>query len=186
MTRDGQDDLLPFASAALLAAQAHAGQLRKGGDVPYVNHVLEVAAMVVAAGGTRAEAVAALLHDCVEDTDLTIQAIRSDFGDEVADLVEGLTDAPEWADLPRPDRKARQAAHLPDAPEGVRRIKIADQCSNLRDIIRLPDAWDASSAAEYIAGAEEVVAACRGASAQLESAFDAALAEAMQKTGEMR
>lgn len=178
-------DLKDFASAAHLAARVHAGQMRKGGDVPYVNHVLEVAALVAEADGTRDEVIAAVLHDTVEDTDLTLEAIGAAYGTQVARLVEGLTDDPAWADLPRPERKRRQAAHLPGAPGGVRRIKIADQCSNLHDIVRLPQAWSPDGAAQYIEGATLVVDACRGVSGRLEEAFDTAVAAAMQKTGEM-
>lgn len=180
-------DLVRLAEAAHLAARAHADQSRKGTrGVPYVNHVLEVADLVAEAGCMPEEVIAAVLHDVVEDSETTVEELRERFGAEVAELVAGMTDDPQWESLPRRRRKALQAAHMPKAPEGVRRIKIADQCSNLRDIAREPGAWSAARAAEYIEGAEEVVAACRGVSAALEAAFDAALAEAMQKTGEMR
>ncbi|WP_235937781.1 HD domain-containing protein [Pseudoroseicyclus tamaricis] len=176
-------DLAVFARAADLAARAHVGQRRKGGDVPYVGHVLEVAMLVAEAGGSAEEVTAAVLHDVVEDSDITLDALAEGYGPEVARLVEGCTDDPAWADLPRPERKSRQAAHLPGEPEGVKRIKLADQTSNVRDISRLPEAWPPSDAAEYLEGAERVVAACRGASPALEAAFDAAVAEAMQKSG---
>lgn len=175
-----------FADAAHWAAQLHAAQTRKGDDaIPYVNHPLEVAHLVAEAGGPPDEVIAAVLHDVVEDSEAQVQEIAARFGAGVARLVEGMTDDPGWAGLPRPERKARQAAHMPQAPEGVRRIKIADQTSNLRDIARDPAAWSADAAQTYIDGAERVVAACRGVSPALEAAFDAALAQAMQKTGEM-
>ncbi|MGZ9812288.1 HD domain-containing protein [Pseudoroseicyclus sp. H15] len=176
-------DLARFAAAAHEAARAHAGQRRRGGDVPYVNHVLEVAALVAEASGSADEVVAAVLHDVVEDSETTLAELSERYGAGVARLVEGCTDDPAWSGLPRAERKAWQAAHLPGEPDGVKRIKLADQTSNLRDIIRLPEAWPPQEAAEYLEGAEGVADACRGASPELEIAFDAAAAEAMQKTG---
>jgi guanosine-3',5'-bis(diphosphate) 3'-pyrophosphohydrolase len=165
--------------AALTAAEAHKGQTRKGGAVPYVNHVIEVAHLVAEAGGTPEMVAAALLHDTVEDTDVTEAAIAAAFGPCIATLVAGLTDAPEWTDLPREARKRRQADHMATAPRAVRRIKIADQTSNVREMGRLPKGWDPAEARAYIAGAARVVDACRGADPALESAFDAARAAAL-------
>lgn len=175
-----------FTAAVEFAARMHADQRRKGGEVPYVNHVVEVANLVAEAGGGEAEVIAAYLHDVIEDSDTGLDAIESAFGAEVARLVEGMTDDPAWEALPRRERKTLQADHMKDAPEGVRRIKLADQCSNVRDIARLPAEWSPSEAATYLEGAEEVVAACRGTDPWLEAAFDAAAAEAMQKMGERR
>jgi guanosine-3',5'-bis(diphosphate) 3'-pyrophosphohydrolase len=165
--------------AALTAAEAHKGQTRKGGQVPYVNHVIEVAHLVAEAGGTPEMVAAALLHDVVEDSDATAGTVAAAFGPCVATLVAGLTDAPDWEGLPREARKRRQAEHMARAPRAVRRIKIADQTSNVRDVGRLPAGWDAAEARAYIAGAARVVDACRGADARLEAAFDAARAEAL-------
>jgi (p)ppGpp synthase/HD superfamily hydrolase len=172
-------DVSLLTRAALTAAEAHKGQTRKGGQVPYVNHVIEVAHLVAEAGGTPEMVAAALLHDTVEDSDLGAQAIETAFGPCIATLVAGLTDAPDWKDLPRPDRKRRQAAHMAGAPRAVRRIKIADQTSNVRDVGRLPAGWKPAEARAYITGAAEVVDACRGADAALEAAFDAARTEAL-------
>ncbi|GGL69349.1 phosphohydrolase [Wenxinia marina] len=171
-------------AAAHFAARIHADQRRRGAsDVPYVNHVIEVAALVAEAGGEACEVIAALLHDVVEDSDTTLDEIEESFGSDVARLVDGMTDSPEWEGLPRPERKRRQAEHMKTAPDGVRRIKIADQTSNVRDIVRLPEAWTDDDPAQYLEGAERVVDACRGAAPWLEAAFDAAAAEAMQKIG---
>ena len=179
-------DVTRVTRAAHLAARSHARQRRKGGDVPYINHPLEVAEMVAEAGGSEDEVVAALLHDVVEDSEVTLDEIATAFGPEVARLVEAVTDDPEWQDLPRPERKRRQAAHVAGESAGVKRIKLADQTSNIRDIVRLPDAWAAGEAEQYLEGAELVVAACRGTDPMLETAFDAAAAEAMAKIGGMK
>ena len=165
--------------AALVAAEAHKGQTRKGGSVPYVNHVIEVAHLVAEAGGTPEMVAAAFLHDTVEDSEATRETVEADFGSCIATLVAGLTDAPDWRSLPRAERKRRQAHHMARAPRAVRRIKIADQTSNVRDVGRLPKGWAPDEARAYIAGAAEVVDACRGADAALEAAFDAARAEAL-------
>lgn len=165
--------------AALAAAEAHKGQTRKGGAVPYVNHVIEVAHLVAEAGGTPEMVAAAFLHDAVADGDATGTTVEAAFGPCIATLVAGLTDAPEWKTLPREARKRRQAEHMARAPRAIRRIKIADQTSNLRDLGRLPKGWDPAEARAYIAGAAIVVDACRGADAHLEAAFDAARARAL-------
>jgi guanosine-3',5'-bis(diphosphate) 3'-pyrophosphohydrolase len=165
--------------AALTAAEAHKGQPRKGGEVPYVNHVIEVAHLVAEAGGTPEMVAAALLHDTVEDSDASEASIASAFGPCIATLVAGLTDPPDWEGLGRAERKRRQAMHMAKAPRAIRRIKIADQTSNVRDVGRLPAGWEPADARAYIAGAAQVVEACRGADAALEAAFDAARTEAL-------
>ena len=158
------------------AARAHAGQRRKGrSDIPYVNHVAEVARMVAAAGASEDVVVAAVLHDVVEDSALTLADVERDFGAAVARLVDALTDEPDWADRPAPERKRRQAEKMPGAPEEARLIKIADQTSNLHDIAREPDAWEPGDARAYVEASSQVVDACRGVSPALESRYDDAL-----------
>ena len=173
--------------AYALAARAHADQTRKGEmGIPYINHCCEVAELVSEFGAPLETVIAAVLHDVIEDSETTEEEIAAAFGRTVAARVAGMSDPPEWEGLPRPEKKARQAEHMMDAEPEVRRIKIADQTSNLRDIAREPEAWDAADAQEYVEGAERVVAACRGVDEELEAAFDAALAEAMAKVGGMR
>lgn len=174
-------DTVLLTRAALAAAEAHKGQTRKGGEVPYVNHVIEVAHLVAEAGGTPEMVAAALLHDVVEDTEATEATIAAAFGPCIATLVAGLTDASEWSSLPREERKRRQAEHMGRAPRAIRLIKIADQTSNVRDVGRLPKGWEPAEARAYIDGAARVVDACRGADAGLEAAFDAARAEAVAR-----
>ncbi len=170
--------------AYALAARAHANQTRKGDEgIPYINHCCEVAELVAWSGAPLETLVAAVLHDVVEDSDTTTMEIEAAFGTRVASLVAGMTDAPEWESLPRRERKRHQAAHMRHADREVRRIKIADQTSNVRDIAREPEAWDGGDAAGYIEGAEMVVEACRGADPILEAVFDTAVTEAMAKIG---
>lgn len=165
------------ALAYLTAARAHAGQRRDGtGDVPYVNHCAEVAWLVADAGASKETVVAAVLHDVVEDTAMTLAQIEREFGAVVASLVEALTDEPEWAGLPAPERKRRQAERMPNAPREARAIKVADQTSNLHDLSREPGAWDADEARAYAEASAQLVDACRGAAPGLEARFDGALA----------
>jgi guanosine-3',5'-bis(diphosphate) 3'-pyrophosphohydrolase len=172
-------DVVLLTRAALAAAEAHKGQTRKGGEVPYVNHVIEVAHLVAEAGGTPEMVAAAFLHDVVEDSDATGETVAAAFGPCIATLVAGLTDDPAWKALPREVRKRKQAEHMGRAPRAIRRIKIADQTSNVRDVGRLPKGWVPAEARAYIAGAALVVDACRGADAGLEAAFDAARTQAL-------
>ena len=79
-----------FESAFSAAASLHPTQVRKGTDTPYIAHLLAVASLVLEHGGTEDEAIAALLHDAVEDQGglPTLQRIRDEFGDAEADIVE--------------------------------------------------------------------------------------------------
>ena len=165
--------------AYLMAALAHAAQRRKGADdVPYINHLVEVAELVASTGAPAEVVLAAILHDVIEDSDLDAAELREHFGDVTADLVTALTDAPDWAALPRRERKRRQAAHLAEAPPQARLIKLADQISNLNDIVRDPAAWEAVDAEDYVDGVVLVGEACRGTHGGLEDALAAAAAKA--------
>jgi (p)ppGpp synthase/HD superfamily hydrolase len=177
-------DLRLLTRAYMFAARAHAGQVRKGvSGIPYINHCCEVAELVAEAGGSFETVLAAVLHDVIEDSDTSEAEISAIFGPVVAARVRSMTNPPEWEPLARAETKALQAKHMKDAEDAVRRIKIADQTSNLRDIAREPDAWDSEDAASYVEGAELVVAACRGVDPVLEATFDATVAEAMAKIG---
>src|SRR3954467_9729405 len=92
-----------FEQALVYAAQLHAGQRRKGADVPYVAHLLAVTAIVLEHGGSEDESIAALLHDAVEDQGgaATLAEIRRRYGDAVAELVSACSDTdqpikPPW------------------------------------------------------------------------------------------
>ena len=95
-----------FNEAFLYAAEKHASQKRKRTDVPYISHLMSVAALVLEAGGGEDEAIAALLHDVVEDCGghPVLEEIRGRFGDRVAHIVDGCTDA---YTIPKPPWKAR-------------------------------------------------------------------------------
>ena len=136
-----------FADALEWAIELHGTQTRKGTDVPYVAHLLEVAALVLHDGGTESEAIAGLLHDAVEDAGVTPKQIRRRYGRKVARIVKACTETidgklPTKTDAPRDSstwraRKQAMIDHLadPDVPLPVLRVKGADALANARSIV---------------------------------------------------
>ena len=127
-----------FSHAVTFAADKHRRQVRKGGDIPYLGHLLSVAGLVIEAGGTENEAIAALLHDAVEDAggEETLAEIRAIFGEEVAGIVDECSDT---VITPKPPWKARKQAyvdHLSEASEGAVLVSLADKLDNARAILR--------------------------------------------------
>ena len=138
-------DTAPIFSEALGRALAytmelHGAQRRKSGpgepDGPsYLGHLFGTAALVVEDGGSEAEVIAALLHDSIEDTDITEVELGDRFGSEVAATVAGCTDATETPKPPWRDRKERYLEHLPSASASVLRVSNADKLYNARAIL---------------------------------------------------
>ncbi len=127
-----------FTEAAAFAIKLHAGQLRKGTHVPYVAHLLGVAGIAMEYGADEDEAIAALLHDAVEDQGgaETREEIRRRFGDRVTEIVDGCTDSDKQPKPPWRARKEAYLAHLPGASASVRRVSAADKLHNARAILR--------------------------------------------------
>jgi hypothetical protein len=127
-----------FADALQLAHELHAGQTRKASQVPYVSHVLMVAATVLEYGGGEDAAIAALLHDAAEDCGgkATLELIRTRFGERVAELVACCSDTMESPKPPWLERKLRYLEHLPQAAPEVILISAADKLHNLRSLLR--------------------------------------------------
>jgi (p)ppGpp synthase/HD superfamily hydrolase len=127
-----------FEEALVLASRLHAAQLRKGTKIPYVAHILGVAGIAIEYGADEDEAIAALLHDAVEDQGgaATLADIRRRFGDRVAGIVEGCTDADTVPKPPWRARKESYIAHLPGASPSVRLVSAADKLHNARAILR--------------------------------------------------
>jgi GTP pyrophosphokinase len=132
-----------FRDALTYAAQLHAEQTRKQVQapgafaVPYVAHLLAVAALVIEHGGDEDEAIAALLHDAVEDQggETTRQRILGLFGERVVAIITGCTDAegepkPAWE-----ERKRRHVASVCCADESVRLVTAADKLHNARSVL---------------------------------------------------
>lgn len=126
-----------FEDALVYATQAHAGQRRKKTAVPYVAHLLAVCALVLEDGGDEDEAIAALLHDVVEDQGGAPRAadVRRRFGDRVADIVVACSDTDAWPKPPWRPRKEAYVAHVRSAPDAVRRVSLADKVHNARTIL---------------------------------------------------
>lgn len=116
------------------AAHAAVGQRRKYTNTPYSDHPRAVAAIVKTVPHTDAMIAAALLHDVVEDTFVTIDVIRSVFNEEIAEKVDWLTDVAKPSDGNRAIRMAMNRAHLAAAPPDVKTVKLADVIHNGRDI----------------------------------------------------
>jgi hypothetical protein len=127
-----------FDRAFALARELHGSQLRKGTDVPDVSHLLGVTSLVLDDGGDEDEAIAALLHDAVEDQGgpPTLRRIRQLFGRRVADIVAACSDTDVTPKPPWRERKQSYLAHLrdPELPPGTIRVSLADKLHNARAI----------------------------------------------------
>lgn len=126
-----------FEEALTYAARLHRDQTRKATGIPYVTHLLAVAAIVGEAGGTEDEVVAALLHDAPEDQggEARLAEIRERFGAQVADIVAGNSDTYQEPKPPWRGRKERYVAHVACAPHSVRLVSAADKLHNARSVL---------------------------------------------------
>jgi (p)ppGpp synthase/HD superfamily hydrolase len=130
-----------FLAAVELASEVHGRQRRKGTNIPYFAHLLVATGLVLEDGGGEDEAIAAMLHDAVEDGGgrPMLDRIRDEFGARVAEIVEACSDAidqPEEKD-PWRVRKERYLAHLPEiGDDGALRVSLADKVHNARSLVR--------------------------------------------------
>jgi len=126
-----------FEEALAYAARLHAGQRRKGSDTPYISHLLAVTAIALDHGATEHEAIAALLHDAVEDQGRqeTLVEIRRRFGDQVASIVAACSDTDESPKPPWRERKEAFVERLRTEPYSVRLVVAADKLHNVRDML---------------------------------------------------
>lgn len=129
-----------FEKAAVFAAVAHSGMTRKGSRIPYLAHPIEAASIVAEMTDDEELIAAAVLHDVVEDTEVTLQELRAYFGDRIAEYVGGETEN-KRKDLPPEStwllRKRETIVFLTDrADTNARMLALADKLSNLRSIAR--------------------------------------------------
>jgi GTP pyrophosphokinase len=126
-----------FEDALRFAARLHATQTRKGSETPYVGHLLAVAAIAIEAGADEDEAIAALLHDAVEDQGgkPTLRRIRRRFGNRVARIVKGCTDTDQIPKPPWCERKRSFIAGLERTSAPVRLVVAADKLHNARAVL---------------------------------------------------
>ena len=127
-----------FEEALGYATRAHRAQTRKGSGVPYVAHVLGVAAIALEYGADEAEAIGALLHDVVEDCGGAerLREIRERFGDGVAKIVAGCTDTDQMPKPPWRERKQNYIAHVASADASTILVSASDKLHNARAILR--------------------------------------------------
>ena len=128
-----------LSKALAFAVTKHAAQARKGTAIPYVTHLMAVAALVGESGGSEDEMIAALLHDVVEDGGgaPVLKEIRARFGPGVAEIVDGCTDDDSGGEkAPWLERKQAYLAHLASASLPVLRVSCADKLHNARSIQR--------------------------------------------------
>jgi len=170
--------------AIRFSAQKHNNQRRKDAkSSPYINHPIEVAETLWAVGNVRDEAllIAAILHDTIEDTDTSKEEIKTEFGEEVLNLVIEVTDDKS---LPKETRKQLQVEHAPHKSERAKLLKIADKINNIRDIIKSPpEHWSLERRQEYLLWSERVVAGLRGVNPQLEKLYDEVLSGGKRSLG---
>jgi (p)ppGpp synthase/HD superfamily hydrolase len=122
--------------AEIFATQAHAlvEQKRKYTGEDYIVHPIRVAKIVEQFGGSDDQIAAAFLHDVVEDTDVDILDVRMEFGNDIGEIVDGLTDVSQPSDGNRKLRKAMDRAHSADASAEAQFVKCADIIDNSADI----------------------------------------------------
>jgi len=126
-----------FDQAFLYAHDAHRSQRRKKTDRPYISHLMGVASLVLQYGGDQEQAIAALLHDVVEDCGGAprLAEIREKFGERVARIVDGCTDSDEIPKPPWRERKERYIERVRTGPEDMLLVSAADKLYNMREIL---------------------------------------------------
>ena len=132
-----------FSRALAFATELHARQVRKQTDIPYISHLISVAGLVLEHGGNRDEAIAALLHDSIEDCSEDFPGgvhalrarIRAEFSPEVLEIVEGCTDSETVPKPPWQERKERYLEHLATASPSIRLVSCCDKLHNARAIV---------------------------------------------------
>ncbi len=125
--------------AIIFAVRAHAGTERRGKGFPYIVHPMEAVEIVATMTPDQELLAAAALHDTVEDTDVTVDQLRAEFGDRIADLVaaesdafvEGVSDEDSWH-----ARKQAAIDRLAKAPHDAKMVALGDKLSNMRAIAR--------------------------------------------------
>ncbi len=126
-----------FEEALIWTVRLHGQQTRKGAGTPYLAHLLAVASLVLEHGATEDEAIAALLHDAIEDQGgaATREQIRQRFGPTVERIVVECSDAETIPKPPWRERKEAYIAHIANASPSARLVSLADKLHNARSIL---------------------------------------------------
>jgi (p)ppGpp synthase/HD superfamily hydrolase len=117
-----------------VAAWAHQGQVRKGTDLPYITHPYAVGMLLLRSGCSEEVVAAGLLHDTLEDTSLSVEEIRLQFGEKVSAIVLGCSEPNR--SLPWEERKQHTLDFLRTAPLEIRWVSCADKLHNLQTLIQ--------------------------------------------------
>ncbi|MGB3511733.1 MAG: HD domain-containing protein [Microcoleaceae cyanobacterium] len=127
-----------FTEALVYATELHATQMRKGSKIPYISHLLGVASIALEYGADEDEAIAALLHDAIEDQGgpPVREAIRLRFGERVTEIVDGCTDTETTPKPPWEERKKAYIDRIPHASPSVRLVSAADKLHNVRSLLK--------------------------------------------------
>jgi GTP pyrophosphokinase len=131
-----------FEDALGYALRLHAGQYRKGSGVPYYSHLMAVSSLVLEYGGTEEQAIAALLHDSIEDQALSMggaelarETLATRYGATVAAIVDACTDADSFPKPPWRERKERYIAHIAGMDAGAALVSCCDKIHNARAMV---------------------------------------------------
>jgi len=164
------------------ARKKHAGQFREHkAHQPFIIHPEEVRVLVRDSGGKEEEEAASWVHDTVEDTPTTLDEIEKELGLKVREIVDGLTDPPEFKGLPLLVRKARQAERVRSKSPSIKRVKLADQIVNMLSLIdNTPVTWTKKKCCDYAQGARLVAIACKGVDDFLDAQAELAYIEVMK------
>ncbi len=137
-----------FENALAFAVRLYRHQFRKGGELPYIGHLLGVCSIALEHGADEDEFIAALLHDSIEDqaesfggADKLRAHLRAEFGDKVLAIIEGCTDAETVPKPPWRERKERYIAHLAGALPSVLLVSASDKLYNARTILQTSVKW---------------------------------------------
>jgi len=173
--------------AISFAAERHRNQRRKGeGEMPYINHPIEVAKILTRCGEDDLDLlIAALLHDVIEDTTKNTAEIKklsntiiSIFGDTVLKTVLEVSDDKS---LPVEKRKELQVLQTSGLTDRAKKLKVADKISNIKDIKDdPPENWTTERKLAYLVWAKKVVDAAKGLNQKLDQLFDQVYAEVHQ------
>ena len=128
-----------FIEAFAFAVEAHGEQTRKGGEVPYTSHLAQVAGLVLEHGGDPSQAIAALLHDVLEDCDVAAEVLHTRFGPDVSTMVERCTDLVPGDSNDRKSpwlaRKRRYIDQVRTSDPRTRLVVACDKLHNLRNVV---------------------------------------------------
>ena len=149
-----------YTEALKYAAKKHRSQARKGSTIPYVSHVMAVSGIVWEAGGTETEAIAALLHDVVEDCDVSLETLENKFGADVARIVEACSDYVPATDGPvKPAwgiRKQIYIDRLSSEPKDALLVSAADKIHNGESILHDIDTFGADVWGRFNAAPDQI------------------------------